>query len=84
MLVMSVVLGAVLRLLDMASGLDRRSVFAGATGVLAFTLANSALSTTLLTHGLMFLMVLALLWPAEPDRLARGPDSSATWERSVT
>lgn len=62
-LVLGLFTGMVLRILDSAALGRRWTVMLGVAGALGFALSQSALSTTVLTHGLVLAIVLALLLP---------------------
>jgi hypothetical protein len=63
MVLVSALLGLALRALDAVVEPAERRLFLGVAGVMGFTLANAALSTSLLSHGFLFALALAVIAP---------------------
>ena len=64
----SVAAGVVLHMIDSAVASKDWRLMAGVFGIAGFTLANTALTTSLLTHGLLLATVIGLLLPYGPGK----------------
>jgi hypothetical protein len=67
--------GVALRAFDAVAARTDSRILLGVSGMIAFSLANTALSTTLVTHGMLLAISLLLLSPiSDPigDRLSPG------------
>jgi len=83
MILFSLILAVILRLADSVAGRREIALVAALVSVPAMALVNSALFTTLLTHGLLLVLVLAWLAGSDHRRQIRQSFLSGIWGKKV-